>query len=108
MTDEVDPRLVALGLVPGAAATPAPPDWETAAPPKPTDWAVPTAPTVAPIVTPTVAPKPQAPPSATPSVTLPGHKPLTVGDLFPGMGKFSGTPPPADAPVASPPPPAFA
>ena len=34
---------------------------------------------------------------------MPGHKPLTVGDLFPGMGKFSGTPP-ADA--AAPPAPA--
>ena len=100
MTDEVDPRLVALGLVPGPA-TPAPPDWETAAPPKPTDWVVPTAPAVAP------APPPPPPPSATPSVHMPGHKPLTVGDLFPGMGKFSGTPPP-DAPAAPPAPPTFA
>ncbi|TME30171.1 MAG: hypothetical protein E6I66_09940, partial [Chloroflexi bacterium] len=100
MTDEVDPRLVALGLVPGPAATPAPPDWETAAPPKPTDWVVPTAPAVAP------APPPPPPPSATPSVHMPGHKPLTVGDLFPGMGKFSGTPPP-DAPAAPPAPPTF-
>lgn len=92
MTDEVDPRLVALGLVPGPAATPAPPkqDWETAAPPKPTDWVVPTAP--APV------PAPPPPPSHTPSVVMPGHKPLTVGDLFPGMGKFSGTPG-ADAPA---------
>src|SRR3989442_2039883 len=48
MTDEVDPRLVALGLVPGPAATPAPPDWETAAPPKAADWVIPTAPSVAP------------------------------------------------------------
>ncbi len=100
MTDEVDPRLVALGLVPGPAATPAPPDWETAAPPKPTDWVVPTAPAVAP------APLPPPPPSATPSVHMPAHKPLTVGDLFPGMGKFSGTPPP-DAPAAPPAPPTF-
>ena len=99
MTDEVDPRLVALGLVPGPAATPAPPDWETAAPPKAADWAIPTAPAV--------APPPSPPPSPTPSVTMPGHKPLTVGDLFPGMGKFSGTPS-ADAPAPPPPaPPAF-
>src|SRR5205823_7445632 len=97
MTDEVDPRLVALGLVPGPAATPAPPDWETAAPPKATDWVIP-APAVA-------APPPPPPPAAspTPSVHLPGHKPLTVGDLFPGMGKFSGTPSP-EAPPAPPPP----
>jgi hypothetical protein len=100
MTDEVDPRLVALGLVPGPAATPAPPDWETAAPPKPTDWVIPTAPAAAP----PAPPPPQ--PSPTPSVHLPGHKPLTVGDLFPGMGKFSGTPSP-DAPAAQPPAPAF-
>jgi hypothetical protein len=95
LTDEVDPRLVALGLVPGPAATPAPPDWETAAPPKPTDWVIPTAPTAAP---PTAPP---SPPSPTPSVSMPAHKPLTVGDLFPGMGKFSGTPP-AEAPAAPP------
>jgi len=100
MTDEVDPRLVALGLVPGPAATPAPPDWETAAPPKPTDWMIPTAPAVAP------PPPPPPQPSATPSVSMPAHKPLTVGDLFPGMGKFSGTPSP-DAPAAQPPPPTF-
>jgi hypothetical protein len=100
VTDEVDPRLVALGLVPGPAATPAPPDWETAAPPKPTDWVIPTAPTVAP------APPPPPPPSPTPSVSMPGHKPLTVGDLFPGMGKFSGTPSP-EAPVAPPTAPTF-
>ena len=92
MTDEVDPRLVALGLVPGPAATPAPPDWETAAPPKATDWAIPT---------PAAAPAAPPPSSPTPSVSLPGHKPLTVGDLFPGMGKFSGTPS-ADAPAAPP------
>jgi len=100
MTNEVDPRLVALGLVPGPAATPAPPDWETAAPPAPpkvTDWAIPTAPAH--------APAPPPPPSPTPSVVMPGHKPLTVGDLFPGMGKFTGTPG-ADAPAAPPPPPA--
>ncbi|MGH2473128.1 MAG: hypothetical protein ACRDG6_12200 [Candidatus Limnocylindria bacterium] len=98
MTDEVDPRLVALGLVPGPAATPAPPttDWETAAPPKPTDWVVPTAPAP--------APAPPPPPSSTPSVVMPGHKPLTIGDLFPGMGKFTGTPG-GDAPAAPPPPP---
>jgi hypothetical protein len=100
VTDEVDPRLVALGLVPGPAATAAPPDWETAAPPKPTDWVIPTAPTVAP------APPPPPPPSPTPSVSMPGHKPLTVGDLFPGMGKFSGTPSP-EAPVAPPTAPTF-
>jgi hypothetical protein len=100
MTDEVDPRLVALGLVPGPAATPAPPDWETAAPPKPNDWVIPTAPAVAP------APPPPPAPSPTPSVQMPGHKPLTVGDLFPGMGKFSGSPPP-EAPAAQPVPPGF-
>lgn len=101
MTEEVDPRLVALGLVPGPAATPAPPkpDWETAAPPKPNDWAVPTAPAQV------AAPPP--PPSPTPSVVMPGHRPLTVGDLFPGMGRFTGTPG-TDAPVAPPPPTTFA
>jgi hypothetical protein len=98
MTDEVDPRLVALGLVPGPAATPAPPDWETAAPPKPTDWVIPAPPAAV------AAPPPPPPPapSPTPSVHMPGHKPLTVGDLFPGMGKFSGTPSP-EAPTAPPP-----
>jgi len=101
MTDEVDPRLVALGLVPGPAATPAPAkqDWETAAPPKPNDWVVPTAP--APVAA------PPAPPAHTPSVVMPGHKPLTVGDLFPGMGKFTGSPA-ADAPAAPPPANTFA
>src|SRR5216110_2825352 len=95
MTDEVDPRLVALGLVPGPAATPAP-----------TDWVIPAAPAVA-------APPPPPPPAptSTPSVHLPGHKPLTVGDLFPGMGKFSGTPspeaPPAPPPAAPPSGPTF-
>jgi hypothetical protein len=100
MTNEVDPRLVALGLVPGPAATPAPPDWETAAPPRPTDWVIPTAPAVAP------PPPPPPQPSPTPSVTMPTHRPLTVGDLFPGMGKFSGTPSP-EAPAAEPTPPTF-
>ena len=42
---------------------------------------------------------------------MPGHKPLTVGDLFPGMGKFSGTPspeaPPAPPPAAPPSAPTF-
>lgn len=33
---------------------------------------------------------------------MPTHRPLTVGDLFPGMGKFSGTPS-ADAPPVAPP-----
>jgi hypothetical protein len=94
MTDEVDLRLVALGLVP-APQQPAVPDWETAAPPKPTDWVVPTA----------TPPAPPPPPSPTPSVSMPTRKPLTVGDLFPGMGKFTGTP---DAPAAPPtPPPAY-
>src|SRR5438093_663844 len=98
MTDEVDPRLVALGLVPAPAATPASPsnDWETAAPPKPSDWVVPAPPAAAP-------PSPP-PPSPTPSVVMPGHKPLTVGDLFPGMGKFTGSAP-ANPPPAPPPPP---
>ena len=99
MTDEVDPRLVALGLVPAPAATPASPsnDWETAAPPKPSDWVVPAPPAAAP-------PSPP-PPSPTPSVVMPGHKPLTVGDLFPGMGKFTGSAPanPPPAPPAPPP-----
>ena len=103
MTDEVDPRLVALGLVPGPAATPAPPDWETAAPPKPTDWVIPTAPPVA--AAPPAPPAPP-PPSPTPSVSMPAHRPLTVGDLFPGMGKFTGSPTPA-APAAPPAPPKF-
>ena len=108
MTDEVDPRLVALGLVPGPAATPAPPDWETATPPKPADWAVATPPKPADWVVPsapTVAPLPA--PSPTPSVSMPGHKPLTVGDLFPGMGKFSGTPSPEPAVPPAPPAPTF-
>jgi hypothetical protein len=55
---------------------------------------------------------------------MPGHKPLTVGDLFPGMGKFTGSqadapaqppapsaftpPPPSFAPTAPPPPQSFA
>ena len=109
MTDEVDPRLVALGLVPAPSAAPAAPDWETAAPPKPTDWETAAPPKPADWVIPTppaVAPSPPAPPprSPTPSVQMPGHRPLTVGDLFPGMGKFSGTPS-AEAPVAPPAPP---
>jgi hypothetical protein len=107
MTDEVDLRLVALGLVPGPAATPAPPDWETAVPPKPADWVIPAAPPVAPTFAPAPPPPPAPTPSPTPSVTMPGHKPLTVGDLFPGMGKFSGTPPAAEAPAAPPAPPGF-
>ena len=99
MTSEVDPRLVALGLVPGPAAAPAPADWETAAPPKPADWVIPTAPAAAP-------PPPPPRPSATPSVSMPTHKPLTIGDLFPGMGKFTGSPSP-DAPPAQAAPPTF-
>src|SRR5438093_1619316 len=100
MTDEVDLRLVALGLVPAPTApqAPATPDWETAAPPKPGEWVIPTAPGP---VTPPPAPPP---PSPTPSVHMPVHKPLTIGDLFPGMGKFTGSAP-ADAPAAPPPPP---
>src|SRR5438309_712934 len=103
MTDEVDPRLVALGLVPGPAATPAPPstDWETAAPPKPNDWAVPAPPAAAP-------PPPPPAPSSTPSVVMPGHKSLTVGDLFPGMGKFTGSAAPPTQPTYTPPPQSFA
>src|SRR2546427_395033 len=97
MTEEVDPRLVALGLVPAPTAPQeAGQGWETAAPPKPTDWVIPTAPGV--------APPPPPPPSPTPSVHMPAHKPLTVGDLFPGMGKFTGSA--ADAPAAPPAPPA--
>src|SRR5437868_304171 len=110
MTDEVDPRLVALGLVPAPSATPGTPDWETAAPPKPadwqtaappkpTDWVIPTAPAPAPTVAPAAPPPPPA--SHTPSVSMPARKPLSVGDLFPGMGKFSGTPS-AEAPAAPP------
>jgi len=95
MTDEVDPRLVALGLVPAPAAPQETGQgWETAAPPKPTDWVIPTPAAAAP-------PPPPAPPARTPSVQMPGHKPLTVGDLFPGMGKFTGSAPP-DAPAAPP------
>jgi hypothetical protein len=112
MTDEVDPRLVALGLVPAPAA-PAAPDWETAAPPKPSDWQTPAPPKPADWVipaAPTVAPAPP-PPSPTPSVHMPAHKPLTVGDLFPGMGEYSGTPSPeapAAPPAPQPAPPTFA
>src|SRR5947209_289678 len=106
MTDEVDPRLVALGLVPAPSA-PATPDWETAAPPKPADWQTPAPPKPADWVipaAPTVAPAPPPPPpSPTRSVGMPVKKSLTVGDLFPGMGKFSGTPSP-EAPAAPPPP----
>src|SRR5919201_3088286 len=101
MTEEIDPRLVALGLVPAPQA-PAAPDWETAAPPKPADWVIPTA----------APPAPAPPPPAfspTPSVQMPAHKPLTIGDLFPGMGKFTGTgspeataAPPAPPPAAPP------
>ena len=108
MTDEVDPRLVALGLVPAPPAASATPDWETAAPPKPTDWQAAPPPKPADWVVPTAPPVPPAPPpparSPTPSVSMPAHKPLTVGDLFPGMGKFSGTPS-AEAPAAPPTPP---
>jgi len=108
MTEEVDPRLVALGLVPAPTAPQeAGQGWETAAPPKPTDWVIPTAPAA--------APPPPPPPSPTPSVSMPAHKPLTVGDLFPGMGKFTGSaadapaaPPAPAAPTFTPPPQSFA
>jgi hypothetical protein len=103
MTDEVDLRLVALGLVPAPPSAPAAADWETVAPPKPGDWVIPTA-------APASPPPPPPAPSHTPSVHMPVHKPLTVGDLFPGMGKFTGsapaeapTPPPAPPPAYSPP-----
>ena len=85
MTEEVDLRLLALGLVPapGTATEPVkPPDWETAAPPPPP-----------------VAPAP-------PALGVSGPKPLTVGDLFPGMGKFTGMPSGAAPPAAPTPPPA--
>jgi len=85
MTEEVDLRLLALGLVPapGTATEPVkPPDWETAAPPPPP-----------------VAPAP-------PALGVSGPKPLTVGDLFPGMGKFTGMPSGAAPPPAPTPPPA--
>jgi hypothetical protein len=111
MTDEVDPRLVALGLVPAPAGAPAQPDWETVAPPKPSDWQAAAPPPPADWVIPTAAPAapappppPAPPPAPTRSVSMPTHKPLTVGDLFPGMGKFSGSPPP-EAPAAPPAPP---
>src|SRR2546427_656368 len=74
MTDEVDPRLVALGLVPGPAATPAPPstDWETAAPPKPTDWVVvPPPPAAPPPPPPPLPPLVSAMPVATKAVEAP-------------------------------------
>src|SRR2546430_12793639 len=102
MTDEVDPRLVALGLVPapGTAAAP-PPDWETAAPPKPAEWTTPAAPASPPEWTTqtspakpaewtTAAPPPPTQPAA-PTLGHSGPRPLTVGDLFPGMGRFTGT-----------------
>src|SRR5437870_6273452 len=76
MTDEVDPRLVALGLVPApsapatpdweTAAPPKPADWQTPAPPKPTDWVIPTAPTVAPAPPPPPPPPPLAAAMPTP------------------------------------------
>jgi len=104
VTDEVDPRLVALGLVPApsapatpdweTAAPPKPADWQTPAPPKPTDWVIPTAPTVAP------APPPP-PPTRTPSVGMPVKKSLTVGDLFPTPATFA-------PPTFTPPPQSFA
>src|SRR5438132_1616186 len=84
MTEEVDLRLLALGLVPapGTATEPAkPPDWETAAPPPPP-----------------VAPAP-------PALGVSGPKPRTAGDLCPGMGKFTGMPSGVAPPAAPPPPP---
>src|SRR3982074_892082 len=106
MTDEVDPRLVALGLVPATPAASATPDRQTAGPPNPRAGQAPPPPNPADWVVPTAPPVPPAPPpparSPTPSVSMPAHKPLTVGDLFPGMGKFSGTPS-AEAPPAPPP-----
>ena len=86
MTEEVDPRLVALGLVP------APPGWreqqqqamaDSAAP-----MQLPTAPTV---------PNPFAEPST--------YSPSAPGELFAGMGKFTGMP--AEAPPAEPAEPFF-
>src|SRR5947207_13612739 len=85
MTEEVDLRLLALGLVPapGTAKEPVkPPDWETAAPPPPPVAAAP------------------------PALGVSGPKPLTVGDLFPGMGKLTGMACGAAPPAATTPPPA--
>src|SRR5438034_9318591 len=85
MTEEVDPRLVALGLVP------APPGWreqqqqalaESAAPMQSSTATVPT-------------------PFAEPSTSTPS----APGELFAGMGKFTGMP--AEAPPAQPPEPFF-
>ena len=106
MTEEVDPRLVALGLVPapGTTATPSP-DWETAAPPKPAEWTT-AAPPAKPAEWVVAAPPPPTAPPAAPALGVSGPKPLTIGDLFPGMGKFTGTPSDAQpaAPPAPPPP----
>ncbi|HEV8536069.1 MAG TPA: hypothetical protein VGR87_10195 [Candidatus Limnocylindria bacterium] len=89
MTDEVDPRLVALGLVP------APPGWREhwreqqeqaeahPAPPEPPMTAAP----------PSFAPPPSAAPSS-------GEPP----PLFAGMGKFTGMPPEASAAQPAAPP----
>ena len=85
MTEEVDPRLVALGLVP------APPGWreqqqqalaESAAPMQSSTATVPN-------------------PFAEPSTSTPS----APGELFAGMGKFTGMP--AEAPPAQPPEPFF-
>ena len=116
MTDEVDPRLIALGLVPAPGTTAAPPDWETAAPPKPAEWTTPPPSgspsewtTPAPPAKPAEWTAPAPPPATQPAPSTLGHsgpRPLTVGDLFPGMGKFTGTP--SDASVVAPtPPPTF-
>src|SRR3989442_6702434 len=92
MTEEVDPRLVALGLVP------APPGWREQ---QQQALAESTAPMQSSTAT---VPNPFAEPStSTPSVP---------GELFAGMGKFTGMP--AEAPPAQPaepffsePPPAY-
>jgi hypothetical protein len=84
VTEEVDPRLVALGLIP------APPGWReqqaaqvaavpVAAPPAPNPFATPSAPTPAPT-----------------------GAPAAPGELFPGMGKFTGMPPETATPQSAP------
>jgi hypothetical protein len=84
MTEEVDPRLVALGLVP------APPGWKE-------QWASSESALPAQESPASFAPAPVAAPPAPAE-----PNPFATGtDLFPGMGKFTGMP--ADTPAAPPP-----
>src|SRR5947209_4744870 len=98
MTEEVDPRLVALGLVPAPTAPQeAGQGWETAAPPKPTDWVIPTAPGVAPPPPPqeTHAPPPPkyAPPSYTVTPVAPRAPEAPVREAPPPLPKFAAAMP---------------